>query len=152
MSKELETSSSAVYHDGEAGSDTVVGEKGGTLKDVEDMKRMGKEQLFKVLVSFRSSPRYPLMDDCIEKFWLPDHFRLCYDPYADVASTAWVIYSRGAKASLYSRVASIEHLLLAFSTEALPASSTCISLSWCSSASSTFLWLRWRQWRQPLVS
>jgi hypothetical protein len=29
-------------------SDEVIGEKSGTSKDVEDMKRMGKEQLFKV--------------------------------------------------------------------------------------------------------
>ncbi len=28
--------------------DAVLGEKQGTLRDVEDMKRMGKEQLFKV--------------------------------------------------------------------------------------------------------
>ena len=28
--------------------DTVVGEKKGTVSDVEDMKRLGKEQLFKV--------------------------------------------------------------------------------------------------------
>jgi len=38
----------SVIEDGEIGGDKVVGEKSGTLHDVEDMKRMGKEQLFKV--------------------------------------------------------------------------------------------------------
>jgi hypothetical protein len=43
------------FRDGSNGSenvDTVVGEKKGTVSDVEDMKRLGKEQLFRV----RSSP------------------------------------------------------------------------------------------------
>lgn len=35
-------------HDGETGADAVVGEKSGTTRDVQDMKRLGKAQLFRV--------------------------------------------------------------------------------------------------------
>ena len=34
--------------DGSETLDTVVGEKKGTVSDVEDMKRLGKDQLFRV--------------------------------------------------------------------------------------------------------
>ena len=49
--------------EGENGPDTVVAEKAGTFRDIEDMKRMGKEQLFKVYfpvppVQRRSLTRY----------------------------------------------------------------------------------------------
>lgn len=37
-----------------AGEDVVLGEKQGTLKDMEDMRRMGKEQLFKVRMAVPS--------------------------------------------------------------------------------------------------
>jgi hypothetical protein len=39
------------------GDDVVLGEKQGTARDIEDMKRMGKEQLFKVTLGPLSSRR-----------------------------------------------------------------------------------------------
>ena len=49
MSKELESVTSIEdRRDGESGADLNFDEKRGTNRDVEDMKRMGKEQLFRV--------------------------------------------------------------------------------------------------------
>ncbi len=49
MSKPVEAVT-AVGHDvpDNTSDDVVVGEKQGTTRDIEDMKRMGKEQVFKV--------------------------------------------------------------------------------------------------------
>ena len=47
MDKNAGAVESYVDHD-EPGLDTVVGEKSGTNRDVQDMKRLGKSQLFKV--------------------------------------------------------------------------------------------------------
>jgi hypothetical protein len=47
MDKNAEAMESYVDHD-DPGLDTVVGEKSGTNRDVLDMKRLGKSQLFKV--------------------------------------------------------------------------------------------------------
>jgi hypothetical protein len=46
MNKNPELASTLVEN-GEVGADVVVGEKKGTVSDVEDMRRMAKEQLFK---------------------------------------------------------------------------------------------------------
>jgi hypothetical protein len=43
--------------DGEVGADVVIGEKKGTVSDVEDMKRMGKEQLFKASILITQTHR-----------------------------------------------------------------------------------------------
>ncbi len=45
--------------------DVVLGEKSGTSKDVEDMKRMGKEQLFKVGRGAPSSRKEKHIDSAI---------------------------------------------------------------------------------------
>lgn len=48
MGKTLHPMSSVVGDEGEMGIDTMLGEKKGTVCDVEDMQRMGKQQVFKV--------------------------------------------------------------------------------------------------------
>lgn len=57
MSKQF--SEAVTYQDGEEALDTVVGEKKGTVSDVEDMKRMGKEQLFRVRLSHLQPHLHP---------------------------------------------------------------------------------------------
>jgi hypothetical protein len=52
MTKEGEET--ITYQDG-GDIDTVVGEKKGTVADVEDMRRMGKQQLFRVYLSLREA-------------------------------------------------------------------------------------------------
>jgi len=47
MSKNLNTVTSFV-DDGESGTDGVLNEKAGTNNDVQDMRRLGKAQVFKV--------------------------------------------------------------------------------------------------------
>jgi len=37
-----------VVENGEVTPDTYVGEKSGTVRDMDDMKRLGKQQVFKV--------------------------------------------------------------------------------------------------------
>lgn len=63
MDKQFETVDSEVvdnsgFVDGRSvgDNDTVIGEKQGTLRDVENMKRLGKEQLFKVRGVIPSRP------------------------------------------------------------------------------------------------
>lgn len=50
MDKQYETVDTAAVEHGrsEGDEDNFVGEKQGTLRDVENMKRLGKDQVFKV--------------------------------------------------------------------------------------------------------
>jgi hypothetical protein len=85
MTKEGEES--ITYQD--AGDiDTVVGEKKGTVADVEDMKRMGKQQLFRVSPLLHATGAKA---DCISaQLLLPDYLWLCHDLDANMASASWV--------------------------------------------------------------
>lgn len=47
---------------GPGGEDTLIGEKSGTSRDVLDMQRMGKPQLFRVRIV--ALPDYELHTDC----------------------------------------------------------------------------------------
>ena len=48
MNKALQSQGTEAYADDSPSGETVVGEKDGSLDDVQDMQRMGKEQQFKV--------------------------------------------------------------------------------------------------------
>lgn len=50
MDKQFETVGTTAVEQGhsEGGNDGFVGEKQGTTRDIEHMKRLGKEQVFKV--------------------------------------------------------------------------------------------------------
>jgi len=50
MDKTLNPMTSTLPEDGEMGVDVALDEKKGTVGDVEDMKRMGKQQLFRVRI------------------------------------------------------------------------------------------------------
>jgi hypothetical protein len=55
MSKAAEVNALDEGVTGSVSDDVVLGEKQGTSRDIEDMKRMGKEQLFKVTLGPLSS-------------------------------------------------------------------------------------------------
>ena len=55
MSKAAEVNALSEGVTGSISDDVVLGEKQGTSRDIEDMKRMGKEQLFKVTLGPLSS-------------------------------------------------------------------------------------------------
>jgi hypothetical protein len=57
MSKAAEVNTLGEEVPGHISGDVVLGEKQGTSRDIEDMKRMGKEQLFKVTLGPLSSRR-----------------------------------------------------------------------------------------------
>ena len=81
--------------------DTVVGEKKGTVSDMEDMRRLGKEQLFKVCsFAHETMSRTKLMARTAE-LQLHYHFRIRHDSDEHLASTAW---ARSSIHELHSRL------------------------------------------------
>jgi hypothetical protein len=92
MDKTPEPVTSAVPEDGEMGADVVLDEKKGTVSDVEDMRRMGKQQLFRV----RAFSELKLVEDLSTKlpftaqFWLLIHLWVCHDSYEYLGSSARV--------------------------------------------------------------
>jgi hypothetical protein len=85
MTKEGEET--ITYQDG-GDIDTVVGEKKGTVADVEDMKRMGKQQLFRVCPLLHTAGANA---DCLPaQLLLPNDLWLCHDLDANMASSSWV--------------------------------------------------------------
>jgi hypothetical protein len=91
MSKNLNTVTSFVDN-GESGTDGVLREKAGTNHDVEDMRRLGKEQLFRV--GCHSIP-FIVKESCVDfstiaQFWLHVHFRICHDLDGNLADAPGV--------------------------------------------------------------
>lgn len=70
--------------------DTVVGERKGTAGDIEDMKRMGKQQLFRVRPSDAVLFIEALSNPNSAQFLFSHHLWIRHDLNEYLASTSWV--------------------------------------------------------------
>jgi hypothetical protein len=154
MAKEYETADTmAVVGRGpDAVHSAMAGEKQGTVSDVENMKRLGKEQLFRV------SAQKPCSRACLivgtEELRFLEYLWLCYDSDEYMASSSRCGCLRFGQRRLcwsdihvYHRHRSIRH----HQYDCYPGDAERVVTVRLTVVTQTFRWLRWRQWRLPLV-